>query len=281
MEPETAMIIENMLLSILVIGITIIVSWILSQIAFSRLLNVIGKGKAKWVSRTIQYGIMIAGLYIVIYQVLNLDLRAFAASLGIIGIAVAFSSQQVIQNIIAGVLITIRRPIQLEDWIEVAGTGVCRVRDIGLLQTEIRGINGRLIFVPNSVLLNSMITNYTKAGASLITIPMMLPQSTDYDDVKELLLVVAREIIPTVELRQRTRHRIIQRIIPHFAALIETKKTVKSFEPQVIITDLSNGRLTINMRIWTENIERRDDIISMFLEKAMREAKRKGIVLMT
>jgi small conductance mechanosensitive channel len=272
-------IIEDILLSIFVLIATMALSWIASEVILSRMLAKTTKIAAKWIARIVQYIIFTFGLYIVIYHILALDLRTFAASLGIIGIAVAFSSQQVIQNAIAGILITIRRPVQLEDWIEVAASGVCRVRDIGLLQTEVRGTNGRLIYIPNSVLLNSMIINYTKAGASMITIPMMLPQGLEFDEVKGLLINAAKDIVPPVEPAIRRRHKILQKLAPQVAALMETKKTVRSFEPQVIITDISNGRITINIRIWTGSIERREEIISLFLQKVMADSKEKKIAL--
>jgi small conductance mechanosensitive channel len=274
-------IVEDILLSVLILVITITASWIASQMILSRLSNKMSKIALKWTARTAQYIIFMIGMYVVIYHILALDLRTFAASLGIIGIAVAFSSQQLIQNAIAGLLITIRRPVQLEDWIEVAGSGVSRVRDIGLLQTELRGVNGRILFVPNSVLLNSMITNYTKAGASLITVQITVPQGVDYDQMKELLLRSAKEVVPIVEPRQRRRHIIMKKLAPQIAALMETKKSVKTFEPHIIITDISNSRITLQVRLWTENIERRDEIVSIFLEKTIKDASQKGITIIS
>ncbi len=49
---------------------------------------------SKLLARTTQYAVLALGIYLGIHLVLREDLTALAASLGIIGIAIAFSSQQ-------------------------------------------------------------------------------------------------------------------------------------------------------------------------------------------
>ena len=63
--------------------------------------------------------------------------------MGLVGVAIAFASQQIISNLLSGLLISFTRPIQLEDWVEVGlapSTGVCRVKDINLMATVLRDI---------------------------------------------------------------------------------------------------------------------------------------------
>src|SRR5690554_4075582 len=70
----------------------------------------VSHGTAKWTATILQYSITIGGIYASARYLFAFDLKAFAASLGILGVVVAFSSRQIIQNVIAGILITIYRP---------------------------------------------------------------------------------------------------------------------------------------------------------------------------
>ncbi len=78
-------------------------------------------GTAKWAAAILQYAVIIGGVYASARYLLDFDLTAVAASLGILGIIVAVSSTQITQNVLAGILITINRPVQLEEWIVVGG----------------------------------------------------------------------------------------------------------------------------------------------------------------
>ncbi|MCG7845142.1 MAG: mechanosensitive ion channel family protein, partial [Methanomassiliicoccales archaeon] len=75
----------------------------------------VGKRISKIVANLVQYVIIGTGLAYGILIVLKLDMAALAASFGLIGIAIAFSSQQIIQNFAAGLLVAIERRVQLED----------------------------------------------------------------------------------------------------------------------------------------------------------------------
>lgn len=64
----------------------------------------------------------------------------------------AVSSTQIIQNVLAGILITINRPVQLEEWVSVSGRpeiGPGKVQDISFT-TTLKGLDGGLILTPNS-----------------------------------------------------------------------------------------------------------------------------------
>ena len=65
--------------------------------------NKISIRNSKTISRVAEYGVLTLGLFYGIYHVLGLDFTALVASLGILTIAIAFSSQQIIQNFIAGI----------------------------------------------------------------------------------------------------------------------------------------------------------------------------------
>jgi len=86
-----------------------IVSLFLGNLAYMLLRRLLdgraSRGKVKWAAAILQYGITVGGVYASARYFLDFELTAFFASLGILGIAVAFSSRQIIQNAVAGVLI--------------------------------------------------------------------------------------------------------------------------------------------------------------------------------
>lgn len=126
----------------------------------------LSKRRSKNVARLAEYATLVAGLYIGIFTILQVNVTALVASLGIAGITIAFASQQIIQNFMAGVLMEVDRRVQVEDWIEIIGSSVkaARVRDITLTKTVLLDPSGKQVYVPNSVLISSQVINYTKAG---------------------------------------------------------------------------------------------------------------------
>jgi small-conductance mechanosensitive channel len=109
------------------------------------------------IARATEYVVFILGFSYGLYYILGLELKAFVASLGIISIAVAFASQQIIQNVIAGILIAVSRPVELDDWVDISGTGISNIKDITLTRPVLRDKNGRLYYIPNSILISSII----------------------------------------------------------------------------------------------------------------------------
>ena len=142
----------------------------------------VSRGTAKWTAAVLQYGIILGGIYASARHFLAFDPTAFAASLGVLGIVIAFSSRQIIQNAIAGVLITINRPVQLEEWVTVSGrpeTGPGKVQDISFTTTTLKGLDGGLVLTPNSSIITSKVINYSRVGLFEVSIPLAVPVTAD------------------------------------------------------------------------------------------------------
>jgi small-conductance mechanosensitive channel len=115
---------ENFLIFIFIVLLIVVVgniSYALMRRLFDDKLSL---RDSKLIARVIEYILYTLGFYYGVRYLLNLDLNALLASLGIFSIAIAFGSQQIIQNFIAGLLISVGRPIQLDDWVEIGDTGI-------------------------------------------------------------------------------------------------------------------------------------------------------------
>jgi len=175
---------ENFLIFLFIFLLTVITANI-SYALLRRLLDdKLSLGSSKLIAIIIQYSFYALGFYYGVRYVLNLDLNALIASLGIFSIALAFGAQQIIQNFIAGVLISVVRLIQIDDWVEIGDTGISNIKEIKLTRTVLRNRNGKLFYVPNSVMVSTVVINYTRSGFTEVPILLSIPYSYDFEKVK-------------------------------------------------------------------------------------------------
>jgi len=275
---------ESFLLFLFTFILTLIVGNV-AYVVMRRLLDdKLSRHHSKILARATHYTVLFGGIYLGIHNVLGKDLTAFAASLGVFSIALAFSSQQIIQNLVAGVLIAIERPIRLEEWIEVGGapeTGVCKVKDITLTTTVLRNINGRLIYLPNSVLLSSRIINYSKSGFVELPVQLTIPYGSDLKKIERIVLAVADEnagILPNVPIEEKSMMTQLLEM-PRFKRVFEPDFYVTMFEPKVLIADISGSNITLSIRIWLREVNKKDEIVSEFLDAVLKRLNEEKIDL--
>jgi len=167
----------DVLLFVLFISLAGIVAKVLYYIFRRYLDRKVTKKSSKGIARFFEYAVFFIALYISFVWFLGLNLNTLFVSLGIISLAVALAAQQFLENVLAGLVISVTKPYELEDWVDVGGTPVtklARVRDISMMFTELRDLDGKTLTLPNSYMLGSKVVNYTKAGfvAFDITVPL-------------------------------------------------------------------------------------------------------------
>jgi small conductance mechanosensitive channel len=252
----------------------ILVAFALGRASYSLIRRVfdtrIGKRRSKLYARSIQYGIIGVGLFFGMTNFLLIDLTTVAATLGLVGIVIALASQQIFQNLMAGILIGIERQVQLEDWIDIGGTPEtkpARVKDITLTKTVLLDPQGKLIIVPNSLLVSSKVINYSKAGFFEVPLRLTISCEENIERVRTIILDVADKdpfILPNVPSPER---REVDRLmhLRKLRALFENKISYEMFSPRVLIADISDAKITLSIRIWIREVNRKDDIVSDFL----------------
>lgn len=102
---------------------------------------------------------IIAG-FIVITE-LGFNLNGLVAGLGIGGVIVTLAAQDTAKNLFGGLVIFLDKPFVVGDWIEMPpfeGT----VEDITFRSTRIRTFENSLVNIPNSIISNSSIINWSK-----------------------------------------------------------------------------------------------------------------------
>src|SRR3989338_1855290 len=175
---------ERFVLFIAIVAVTIALGTILA--AYLRKYFLL-KGKKTWLyvalPKIVLYAIYALGFYYATYRVIRFDFTAFAAAFGIIGLVIAFSSQQTLQNIISGIILFFDRPIQEGEYIEFNNT-LCKVEDISLRKTKLREVDGRLIIAPNSQFVTGTVVNYSKSHFYRITFAIPVSQESDIEKAK-------------------------------------------------------------------------------------------------
>jgi MscS family membrane protein len=113
------------------------------------------------VKRLIQ-ALLLVGYGSVFLSYFGIDITAFAAALGIGGLALSLAAQDTLADAISGFLILIDQPFRVGDRIEISGLGTWGdVVDIGTRTTRIRTRDNRLVIVPNSAIAKDQVINYT------------------------------------------------------------------------------------------------------------------------
>jgi small-conductance mechanosensitive channel len=139
--------------------------------------------------KAIQYTGAVIVLFIIL-SVLGLKITALLGAAGIVGIAVGFAAQTSMSNLISGLFLISEKPFQIGDAIRVGDkTGV--ILSIDLLSVKIKTFDNQYIRIPNSVLINTELTNVTRFPIRRLDIKFSVAYQTDVTRLRRVLLEVA------------------------------------------------------------------------------------------
>jgi len=114
------------------------------------------------------------------------------ASAGIYGIVVGFAARSTLSNVVAGIMLAFSQPIRVGD-VVMMGKEYGRIEDITLMYTYVRVWDNRRLVIPNEVMANEKIINYSIRDKRIwAQIGIHLDYSVDFIEVKELLLDIAQ-----------------------------------------------------------------------------------------
>ncbi len=80
--------------------------------------------------------------------------------IGSLGVGIGFGLQNIVSNLISGVILAFERPIEIGDQIEVAGK-VGRIKEIGIRSSRMINMDGAEVIIPNGDLLSQHVINWT------------------------------------------------------------------------------------------------------------------------
>ena len=124
-------------------------------------------------------------------DVVGVRIGPLLGALGVGGIALAFAAQDILQNLIAGVLLQVRHPFRVRDQIG-SGDYEGTVEDINLRTVELTTYDGLTVYLPNAEVLKNPIVNYTRTPTSRTELTVGVAYDTDLAHARQVLMDACR-----------------------------------------------------------------------------------------
>ncbi len=126
------------------------------------------------------------------FLVWGINVSAWVASAGILGVGISFAAKDTLANLFAGVFIVADSPYKVDDTIQLETGERGRVTHIGIRSTRIMTLDDVEITIPNSIMGNTMVTNIAGGPSTKhrIQIPVGVAYGSNVDQVRTLLLQI-------------------------------------------------------------------------------------------
>ncbi len=128
---------------------------------------------------------------LVILNIFGANTNGIIAFLGAAGVGVALALKETLQNIASGIMLIFLRPFKVNDYIE-SGANIGTVQEINLFTTTLKTPDGLFLFVPNSLLWNAAIKNFTRNGTRRLDINVGISYENEADKAREIILKLTR-----------------------------------------------------------------------------------------
>ncbi|MDP2650163.1 MAG: mechanosensitive ion channel [bacterium] len=127
------------------------------------------------------------------FLIWGIDVTAWLASAGIIGIAIGFAAKDTLSNLISGIFIIADEPYKVGDFIVLDSGQMGTVSYIGLRTTRVKTFESAEVIIPNAVIANSTVTNKSSGPSNARgSVNIGVAYGTDIKKVEEVLLDIAR-----------------------------------------------------------------------------------------
>lgn len=138
-----------------------------------------------FVSQIIYYGIMA----LVVLSAMNkagIPTNSFLAAFGAFGLAVGLALQSNLSNFASGLLILIFKPFKAGDWVSISGIEGT-IKGIQMLNTAVITKDNKAVFIPNSVITSSQVTNSSYLEERYIPFLFDISYNNDHHKAIDLL----------------------------------------------------------------------------------------------
>jgi small conductance mechanosensitive channel len=195
----------------------------------------------------LKYTVLIIGALNAL-SAIGVNTGALAASLGIAGLTIGFAARDALSNLISGILIFIDRPFVIGDLVEIENQ-YGRVSQITLRSTRIVTVDGKMLAVPNSQIINQTVASYTNFPNLRLDIPVTIAVSEDIERARQALLDL----------------------------VTDKPEYLQTPAPRVVVTQLNDYNVALELQVWLEkereHIEKRFEL----RERIFTELTRSGI----
>ncbi|NIO29746.1 MAG: mechanosensitive ion channel [Candidatus Latescibacteria bacterium] len=191
----TAVNLMTLLTFALIIAFTFLISHLLQKALyrFFRTRGVKDEASLGVTTRLLHYLILAIGLGVGIHT-LGINLTALFAAGAIFAVGIGFAMQNIAQNFVSGIILLAERTIKPSDILEVEGR-IVRVVRLGARATVARTLDEEDLIIPNSILVQSVLKNYTLRDALYrLRAPVGVIYGSDMALVRQVLEETARDL---------------------------------------------------------------------------------------
>lgn len=111
-------------------------------------------------AKMLEIGIAIL-IFLLLLQVMGINLTALAVFGGALGVGIGFGLQAIASNFISGIIILLDRSISIGDYVELEDGRTGIVRELNMRSTTLETYDGKDIMVPNEKFIVDTFTNWT------------------------------------------------------------------------------------------------------------------------
>jgi len=180
------------------------------------------RGVGNSISSLSYYALLMAGLFFALAAA-GFEVSQLAIVVGALSVGIGFGLQNVVNNFVSGLILMFERPIQPGDVVEVSGTSG-KVREIGMRATTLSTFEGADVVVPNGMLLNEKLINWTLSDMDRrLEVNVGVAYGSDPRRVMDLLMEVSKS----------------------------TPGVAATPEPAIVFTGFGPSSLDFSIRAWT------------------------------
>ena len=108
---------------------------------------------------------ILAGGFLLALSAAGISLDKVAIILGALGVGIGFGLQNIVNNLVSGIILAFEKPIKIGDVIEL-GPFIGKVKEIGIRSSKVVTFDGADVIIPNGDLLSQHLTNWTLSNHS-------------------------------------------------------------------------------------------------------------------
>lgn len=186
---------------------------------------------------------------IVLLSNFGVDILPLVAGLGIGGLAIAFAAQKTVEDVFGGISIFASKQFTVGDTVKISGVeGV--VESVGIRNTRIRDLEGRVNTIPNSLVAHQVIMNISSEPARKVYQTLGLVYSTSHAKLVKALEILKEVVVNHPECRK---------------------------DPMAVFKSYSSSSLDIWFVYYILNIERRNEVMSEVNLEVKKRFEKEGI----
>ena len=191
------------------------------------------------------------------------DISALVATLGVGSLAFALAARSFLEDTIAGFLIMIDKPFGVGDRIQLPQTVMGEygdwgdVAEIGVRSTRVRSVDGVLLTVPNSRLINEVVVNFSHSESPNLRVRVRIGVEPQLENVKRSVEEIERIAFDDPDIAREPR------------------------APEVVIREIQEYDVLVELRFYVDDARKMRRTKSRITENILAAFEEKGIRIAT